>query len=359
MNRTIVICTDTWEPQVNGVVRTLRHTIDVLRGWGYQVEVIHPYLFHTFRVPFVRDLEFTTGLNRWRINALLKQHLPCAIHVATEGPLGLACSRFCKMYEVPFTTWHHTDFPMTLPRLFGMPSSICYGYLRWFHRHSSTLMVNTPRMQAKLTENGITTPMRVWPGGVNTHFFRPRAKEARGRKIALYVGRIAKEKGLEGFLDCRGDYEKHLVGDGAARPDLERRYPDARFRGVLHGEELARAFANADVFVFPSKTDTFGLVLIEALACGVPVAAYPVQGPIDILDRPGVGCLDDNLEYAIDQAIKSYDPAICRELALEYSWENSARRFYNNLVFDGAPQSGHDLLPTPEPVTRRKYKTAG
>lgn len=333
-SKTIVIVTDTWQPQVNGVVRQLRKTIDIVEGWGYRVEVIHPYLFRAWRIPGFNDLEVTTGHNRLQINAMLTRLLPCAIHVATEGPLGLAATRFCKGRRVPFTTWHHTDYPETLPLHVPVPDWLIYGYMRWFHKCSATIMVNTPRMGEKLLDNGFKSPLRVWSGGVDTDLFRPRPKPPRARKMALYVGRIAKEKNLEAFLECRGDYDKVLVGDGAHRAELQQRYPQAQFLGVLAGEELAKVYAAADVFVFPSVTDTFGLVLIEALACGVPVAAYPVQGPADIVgSRTGVGSIGNNLEQCIEKALAEHDPVRCRELALEYSWDNSARMFLNNLVF--------------------------
>jgi glycosyltransferase involved in cell wall biosynthesis len=338
--QTIVIATDTWQPQVNGVVRQLQKTIAMLERWEYRVEVIHPYLFGTYRLPGFNDLEFTTGRNRLRINAMLRKRLPCAIHVASEGPLGLAVSRFCKGRGLPFTTWHHTDYPATLPATIPLPDWFIYAYMRWFHKCSSTIMVNTRRMGEKLRENGFQAPMRVWSGGVDTDLFRPRPKPPRCRKVALYVGRIAKEKGLEQFLDCRGEYDQVLVGDGAHRAELQQRYPRAMFLGVLSGEELAKVYAAADVFVFPSMTDTFGLVLIEALACGVPVAAYPVQGPADIVDREGVGCLDHNLELAIERALHQHDPARCRQLAMEYSWESSTRMFVDNLAFAPATAPG-------------------
>lgn len=333
-DRTIVIVTDTWHPQVNGVARQLAKTVDVLRRWGYRVEVIHPYLFRTYRLPGFNDLRLTTGHNRGRISAMLRSLLPCAVHVATEGPLGLAARRFCVWNHVPFTTWHHTDYPETIPMLVPVPDWGVYGYMRWFHKPSSTIMVNTRRMGDKLRDQNFLRPIRVWQGGVDVELFCPRPKPPRARKVALYVGRIAKEKNLEQFLDCQGDYDKVLVGDGAHRAELERRYPSARFLGVMSGEELAKTYAAADVFVFPSVTDTFGLVLIESLACGVPVAAYPVQGPIDIMeDRGGVGCLGHNLEQSIQCALATYDPQCCRQLALEYSWENSVRAFVDNLVF--------------------------
>ena len=331
--KTIVIATDTWHPQVNGVVRQLKKTVEILERWQYRVEVIHPYLFRSYRIPGFNDLDITPGHNRFRINAMLSRLLPCAIHVATEGPLGLAVTRFCKGRKRPFTSWHHTDYPETLQLHMPLPDWFVYGYMRWFHKCSSTIMVNTRRMGRKLHENGFQSPMRVWSGGVDTELFHPRPKPPRARKMALYVGRIAKEKNLEHFLDCCGEYDKVLVGEGAHRAELQHRYPQAKFLGVLSGEDLAQVYAAADVFVFPSVTDTFGLVLIEALACGVPVAAYPVQGPADILDRDGVGCLGHDLEVCIERALREHDPAECRKLALDYSWENSTRMFVNNLVF--------------------------
>jgi glycosyltransferase involved in cell wall biosynthesis len=350
--KTIVIATDTWHPQVNGVVRQLKKTIEILERWQYRVEVIHPYLFRTYRFPTFNDLEVTTGHNRFQINDMLTRLLPCAIHVATEGPLGLAVTRFCKGRRRPFTSWHHTDYPETLPLHLPLPDWFIYGYMRWFHKCSSTIMVNTWRMGRKLRDNGFQAPMRVWSGGVDTDLFVPRPKPPRTRKMALYVGRIAKEKNLEQFLECQGDYDKVLVGEGAHRAELQYRYPQAKFLGVLSGEELAKVYAAADVFVFPSVTDTFGLVLIEALACGVPVAAYPVQGPADIIDRERVGCLGQNLEACIERALHDHDPVECRKLALEYSWENSTRMFLNNLIFAPAldPPAEIDRQPKSQRV---------
>jgi glycosyltransferase involved in cell wall biosynthesis len=205
--------------------------------------------------------------------------------------------------------------------------------MRNFHKKSQSVYTYTPTMKQKLIDMGVKPPVVVWPGGVDTNLFRPYPKPERQRKVAMYIGRVATEKNLEAFLECRGNYDKVVVGDGRARVKLEQQYPDTQFLGPRFGEELAKTYASADVFVFPSRTDTFGLVILEALACGVPVAGYPVQGPVDILNHPGVGCMSENLSEAIEGALAHGNPEQCRQLALEYRWERQAERFLDNLTF--------------------------
>jgi glycosyltransferase involved in cell wall biosynthesis len=215
-----------------------------------------------------------------------------------------------------------------------VPEGVTYRILRWFHNGSSALMVATPSLEADLRRRGFTAPMRRWSRGVDLGLFRPRPPGAtpHPRPVLLYVGRVSAEKGVEDFLRLKSAGTKLVIGDGPARADLERRYPEAVFLGYRKGEDLAECYAAADLFVFPSRTDTFGIVLIEALACGVPVAAYPVTGPADIVTRPELGALDDDLGAAVERALRTGDRAACAAEGRTYTWENCTRQFLGNLV---------------------------
>lgn len=263
----------------------------------------------------------------------IEAHEPDAIHIATEGPLGHLARRYCLRRRYPFTTSFHTLFPEYLHARWRLPIGWSYAALRRFHGAGACTMVATPSIETVLRHHGFGH-IRRWSRGVDTALFRPRPKDffAYPRPISLYVGRIAVEKSVEDFLSLDLPGTKVLVGDGPQRPELQRKYPAAVFLGVKRGEDLARHYAAADVFVFPSRTDTFGLVMLEALASGVPVAAYPVPGPLDVIDdNAGAGILNANLRDAITGAL-TLDPAACRHHAEAYSWENSARQFLGNLV---------------------------
>lgn len=328
----IIICTDAWYPQVSGVVRTLNTTIDILERWGNKVEIINPYEFPGFACPFYKEVRLAYNINLRRLRDAVEQDGNTAIHIATEGPLGIAARRLCLRKKYRFTTAYHTNFPMHLKMMIGFPTSLTYRFLRWFHRPSSCCMVAVDSIADDLRNHKFTNRMGRWSRGVDLQLFTPQKKTKRDRPVAIYVGRVSAEKDIQEFLDCKGNYDKVVVGDGPDRKKLEKKYPDAKFLGYLHGEDLAAAYANADVFVFPSKSDTFGLVLIEALACGVPVAAYPITSPIDIIKGEGVGCLSDNLGEAIEKAITEGVPEKCRQLAQQYSWENCTHQFLKNLV---------------------------
>jgi glycosyltransferase involved in cell wall biosynthesis len=332
----IAITTDAWAPQVNGVVRTLQSVTAELIAMGHEVCVIAPDQFRTLPCPSYPEirLALTThfGVGR-RIDAFAAD----AIHIATEGPIGLAARRHCLSRRLAFTTAYHTQFPDYVAERTRMPADWFWRYIRWFHAPSAAVLASTPSVEALLARRGVG-PVRRWGRGVDLRLFRPDraghpALAGLAGPIQLYVGRVAVEKNIEAFLACDTPGTKVVVGDGPARGALARRYPEVRFLGALHGEELASAYAGADVFVFPSRTDTFGLVMIEALACGTPVAAYPVTGPIDVL-APGSSAMDEDLGVAIAGAL-----ACGRDKAAAYGarfgWRTSAEQFLAALVPQG------------------------
>jgi len=326
----IVIATDAWHPQVSGVVRTLSETIKELEKQGHRVAVLSPDRFRTVPCPTYPDIRLALA-GRRKVARLIERFEPEAIHIATEGPLGLAARRYCLKRGLPFTTSYTTKFPEYIYARCLFPKRITYALLRWFHGPCSGIMVATDTMKRELEEKGFQNLVR-WTRGVDTDLFCPRDKGflKDPRPIHMYVGRVAVEKSIEDFLRLGLQGTKYVVGGGPQLEELKRKYPEVKFPGSRHGEELAQYYAAADVFVFPSRTDTFGLVMLEALSCGVPVAAYPVTGPVDVIGDSGVGVLNENLGLAIQQALRI--PAEkCREYALQYSWQAVARMFVENL----------------------------
>jgi glycosyltransferase involved in cell wall biosynthesis len=329
----ILIATDAWHPQVNGVVRTLDTTTRVLRAAGHTVEVIEPTAFRTVPVPFYPEIRL--GLTPpGPVFDRLRRFDPHHVHVATEGPIGLWVRAACRARWWRFTTSYHTRFPEYLRTLARVPEWGPYRFLRWFHDRAAAMMVATPSLEKELKARGFVAPVRRWSRGVDLTLFRPRPRVDSGwpRPVLLYVGRVSAEKGIEDFLRLDVPGTKVVVGDGPARADLERRYPAARFLGYRKGEALAECYAAADLFVFPSRTDTFGIVLIEALASGLPVAAYPVTGPIDIITDDRLGALDENLGTAVERALRTGDRATCATTGAGYTWENCTGQFLGNLV---------------------------
>lgn len=329
----IVIATDAWHPQVSGVVRTLDMTVQVLRNWGHTVEVVEPSAYWSVPLPFYPEIPVCLP-RPGRINERLLKFRPDAIHISTEGGLGILVRRFCRRAGWRFTTSYHTRFPEYLHRLVGFPEAITYRLLHWFHGQSSGMMVATPSLEKELKERGFKAPMRRWSRGVDLTVFRPRPKIETGykRPILLYVGRVSHEKGIDEFLKLQLPGTKFVVGDGPARAELQAAYPDAVFLGYKKGSALGEVYAAADLFVFPSKTDTFGVVIIEALASGLPVAAYPVTGPGDIITNDKLGALDNDLATAIRRALATGDPAACAAEGRKYTWENCTQQFLANLV---------------------------
>jgi glycosyltransferase involved in cell wall biosynthesis len=326
----ILIATDAWQPQINGVVRTLTRTRQELEALGHELKIISPNLFTNLPCPTYPEIRLAVLPGR-RLTQMINEWAPQAIHISTEGPLGQATRRYCRRRHFPFTTAYHTRFPEYIQARTGIPVSVTYRMMRRFHDASSTVMVATPSMESELRRRGFRH-IRRWSRGVDTGLFRPQDKSFIDlpRPIHLYVGRIAVEKNIEDFLKLKLPGSKLVVGDGPLLPELKRRYPDAHFVGAKEGEALAAHYATADVFVFPSRTDTFGLVLLEALASGLPVAAYPVPGPLDIVDGTGVGVLDNDLAAAAERAL-AIPPERCRDYALSYSWQRSAEQFLENL----------------------------
>lgn len=326
----ILIISDAWYPQINGVVRTISTVRQELEKLGHSVEVIGPDRFRTVPMPTYPEIRLALGANN-RLPPMIDAMRPDCIHIATEGPLGHAARRYCLKRNIPFTTAYHTRFPEYVRDRMPIPLTLSYAVVRRFHKPSAAVMVATPSIENALKSRGFKNIKR-WTRGVDTELFRPRDKSflTDPRPISMYVGRVAVEKNLEDFLRLDIPGTKYVVGDGPARDDLKKKYPEVRWVGAKHGEELAQYYAAADVFVFPSRSDTFGLVLLEALASGVPVAAYPVPGPLDVMDGSDAGCLDEDLKRAVETALK-VPPERCREYALRFSWRASAEQFLSNL----------------------------
>jgi glycosyltransferase involved in cell wall biosynthesis len=323
----IALVTDAWFPQVNGVVRTWSHVVDELKAMGHEIVVIRPEQFRTFPCPRYPDIRLS-WFPRRKVARMLDEAKPDIIHIPTEGPLGLVGRGYCLKRKLPFTTSYHTQYAQYLKKYLGVPRRVTYRLLRWFHNPADRILVPTPTIARELEARGFRN-LVVWTRGVDTSLFRPYGKDLYDdlqRPVFSYIGRVSIEKNLDAFLSADLPGSKVIVGDGPALPALRKRYPGVVFVGFKHGEELARHFAAADVFVFPSRTDTFGVVLLEAMACGVPVAAYPVAGPIDVVRNGAVGVLDEDLRKAALAALE-LDPDECRAYAMEFSWRRVAEIF--------------------------------
>jgi len=352
----ILIVTDAWHPQMNGVVRTLTKTAENLRSSGHEVEVIAPSDgYWTMPLPTYPDIRLAPFAKR-DIERRIVKFAPEAIHIATEGPLGQAARALCLRWGMPFTTSYHTKFPEYIKARFPfVPLNLPYKFMRSFHNSGGRTMVTTPSMVEFLKARGFTK-LAAWARGVDTAQFHPDKRTAKiggdtdtykdlPRPIWINVGRIAVEKNVKAFLDLDLPGSKVIVGDGPQLKELERAYPNVLFTGAKFGDDLAKHFADADVFVFPSKTDTFGLVIIEAMAAGTPVAAYPVSGPVDIIPNSGAGIVDDNLLTACMAALKlAREDA--RTHALKYSWQAVSDVFFNYLT------------PEYKPAARKRWRSA-
>ena len=326
----IALVSDAWLPQINGVVRTLMRTVEELKELGHETQVISPDLFRNVPCPTYGEIRLAV-LPARRLAVLLDRYQPCAIHIATEGPLGHAARRYCLARKLPFTTAFHTRFPEYVKARTGLLLGAGYSVLRRFHAPSSSVMVATLSLERDLEGRGFRN-LKRWTRGVDTTLFHPRDKSFLDlpRPIHLYVGRVAVEKNVEAFLKLDLPGSKLIVGSGPQLAEFKRRYPEVHFAGPRTGEDLARHYAAADVFVFPSRTDTFGLVLLEALASGLPVAAFPVPGPNDVINGSAVGFLNEDLAGAARNAV-NISPALCRDYALQFSWRHSAEQFLANL----------------------------
>lgn len=336
----IMIVTDAWKPQVNGVVRSLTETVRELDGFGHQVNMITPLEFRTIPCPTYPDIRLSLLPYR-QVAQRIAGFAPDAIHIATEGPLGLAARRFCLREGLAFTSAYHTRFPEYIHARCRLPLSVSYAWMRRFHNASQAVMVPTRSIAGDLEARGFGN-VKLWSRGVDTAMFSPgerqRLDESNPPRF-VYIGRVAVEKNIEAFLKLDLPGSKWVVGDGPLLPRLKQQYPDVYFAGVFPQQELARFYRAADVFVFPSLTDTFGLVLLEAMACGAPVAAFPVAGPLDVVGDSGAGVLDWDLRAACLKALE-LDRGHVRRVAESYSWQAASRQFESHLRPNAAASAG-------------------
>lgn len=335
----IAICTDAWHPQVNGVVRSISTTVAHLLERGHEVELVTPQQFRTVAMPGYSEIRLAL-VPRFGTRRALSDFAPEIVHIATEGPIGWSARAWCCARGIPFTTAFHTRFPDYAALRTGLSAERFWPLMRRFHAPSRAVLVSTPSLGAELESRGLAH-WRLWSRGIDRDLFRPGHAPlpelaALPGPVMLYVGRVAVEKNLPEFLAANVPGHKVVVGDGPDLAALKARHPEVIFTGALSGDRLARAYCSADVFVFPSRTDTFGLVLIEALACGLPVAAYPVHGPLDIIGPNGrgaddelpatIGALDEDLSVAIRKALK-LDPLAAAVIGASYSWDRATDQF--------------------------------
>jgi glycosyltransferase involved in cell wall biosynthesis len=341
----LAIVTDAWKPQVNGVVTTLQRTSGALTALGHQVTVLSPEGHATLPCPTYPEIRL--ALWPWRrLAAALDAFAPDAIHVATEGPLGMAAARYCRKHGFAFTTSYHTQFPQYVRKRVPIPQRWTYALLRRHHGRARRTLVATESQRRELVANGFANVV-LWSRGVDTQLFKPSGRDhlALPRPIFAYLGRVAVEKNLDAFLALHLPGTKVVIGDGPDRALLQRRYPSTVFVGYRFGAELARHLSSADVFVFPSRTDTFGLVMLEAMACGTPVAAYPVVGPVDVVEPGVTGVLDESLADAALAALE-LDRERCHRAAQRWTWERATRQFLSHLVraHDGVDLAAQSLV---------------
>lgn len=324
--RSVLIVTDAWHPQINGVVRVIERLRDNLETRGVAVNVMSPEAFWTVPMPGYSEIRLSL-VNRRKVRRTIERLKPESIHIATEGPLGGAVRRYCVKRGLPFSTAYNTQFPEYLRARLPVPLGWTYPIMQRFHSAADVCLVPTKTVAQRLEARGFGNTA-IWPLGVDLSQFQPNMRKDLGLPgpISLYVGRVSVEKNIEDFLKLDLPGTKIVVGDGPIRGRLTRQYPDVQFVGHKQGAELATYFASADIFVFPSRTDTFGLVLIEALASGTPVAAYPVTGPLDVLRDPRVGVMDEDLKKAALAALE-LDRALCPEYARQFSWQATTEQF--------------------------------
>ncbi|MEQ8206107.1 MAG: glycosyltransferase family 1 protein [Woeseia sp.] len=327
----IAIATDAWQPQVNGVVTTLTRTREELVKMGHDVLMVTPEGRRTVPCPSYPEIRLSLFPRR-SVTRELRAFAPDCIHIATEGPLGMAARRYCLSNGLPYTSSYHTQFPEYVRARVPIPVSWTYAWLRRHHRYSQAILVPTQAVQKQLEKRRFER-VHVWSRGVDTEIFKPDAPHDFGlpRPIWINVGRVSVEKNIEAFLNLKLPGSKVIVGDGPDKKRLEALYPDCHFAGYRFGDELASYLAGADVFVFPSRTDTFGLVMLEAMACGLPIAAFPVTGPVDVVDDGVTGVLDDDLARAGEQALM-LDSEACLRQARAKSWQAATNQFAERLA---------------------------
>lgn len=333
----VLIATDAWYPQINGVVRSIEQMMAHASGEGAEVVLLTPQDFRS--VPLPNYPEIRLALCRpARVARLIVRRRPTHIHIATEGPIGHVTSRLCRRHGLPFTTCYHTRLPEYIRTRLPIPIGVTYALMRRFHNAGAATLVATESLAEELEARGFTN-LRRWSRGVDTTLLSPTRRTDRGheRPVFLYVGRLAVEKSVEDFLRLDLPGSKLVVGDGPARQRLEAAFPEALFLGTRTGLDLAQIYASSDVFVFPSRTDTFGMVLLEALASGLPIAGYPTPGPIDVIGESGTGVLDADLGRAARAAL-AIPRELCRAHALTFSWQASARAFFGHVEAGNAGQ---------------------
>lgn len=330
----ITIATDAWEPQTNGVVTTLKATIEKLGHLGHEVRVISPQGLASIPAPSYPEIRLAIAPG-FHIARQVKVFRPHAIHIATEGPIGVSMRRYCRRHGLPFTTSYHTRYPEYLSARWPIPVGLTYGWLRRFHGAAARTFVSSNSLRSQLSSKGFLH-LHQWQRGVNLELFRPlpdkMPAELAGlpRPIMAYMGRVAVEKNIDAFLRLDLPGTRLIIGNGPARAALSERHPNALFVGYRFGDELAAMLSAADVFVFPSLTDTFGLAMIEALACGVPVAAFPVPGPIDVIEPGVTGVLNEDLAAAIRSALL-LNRQVCAERAKAFTWDAATGQFLDGL----------------------------
>ncbi|MCK1385839.1 glycosyltransferase family 1 protein [Bradyrhizobium sp. 21] len=325
----VLVATDAWRPQVNGVVRSLEYLASEAPSFGAEIDFLMPSDFRTVPLPGYREIRLALA-SAGRIDRAIKRIRPDSVHIATEGPIGWVTRYVCQTRGYPFTTSYHTRFPEYLAARLPVPLKWSYAALRRFHNSGDGTMVGSPTLERSLKVRGFRNLM-LWSRGVDAELFRPLTERplAFPAPVFLYVGRIAVEKNLDAFLNLELPGSKVVVGDGPSRASLQSRFPQTHFLGTRTGKALADVYASADVFVFPSRTDTFGMVILEALACGLPVAAFPVMGPLDVIGKSGCGCLDLDLRRAALAALRVRREE-CRAYALTFTWRESVRQFLDN-----------------------------
>ena len=329
MPKTILIITDNLPEQINGVVTTYTNIEACAILDGYNIVVLHPGWFRYIDCPGYNEVKIAYPRNMGKKIAEID---PDYIHIATEGPLGLWARAYLSLANIPHNTAYHTKFPEGLKKLFGIPEFLTWRFVRWFHKHSGKVLTTTDSMVTELKAHGFGGEVIPWTRGVDRNIFTPTLREELPAKYLLCVSRVSKEKNLEAFLELDyPGYQKIMVGDGPMLDTYKKKYPDVHFTGFKTGVDLAKYYANAEVFVFPSRWETFGIVMIEAMACGTPVAAYPCQGPEDVIDIGVTGFMTDNLEDAVTGCLQ-----LMRERVYEgskrWDWIRAWEIFKENLV---------------------------
>lgn len=332
----IAIITDAWKPQVNGVVTTYEKITELLQNEGHEVRIFHPGMFKTIPCPSYPEILLSLFPYQ-KLKKMIDAYRPEVVHIATEGTLGVGARRLCMQNGIKFTTAYHTKFPEYLRLRLPVPLKFSYAYLRWFHSKAEKTLVPSLSQKNLLESHGFSN-LSIWGRGVDTNVFKPVAKRKEVSSVLkmVYVGRVAVEKNLETFLSVKIPGEKIVVGDGPDRSSLEKKFPESQFVGYKKGNDLVKILDEADVFVFPSLTDTFGIVMLEAMACGVPVAAFPVGGPRDVIIQGLTGYMHEDLGVAIQKAL-TLDRNKIRDCALTYTWSSVAETFLSCLVHNKVP----------------------